>query len=592
MKFPKYFLIAILLLIFLSIFIRGEGISYSNFQGDEENTINFVYKMNNGVWDYFMEQRRGPMQYLINITNVGIFGYHNEWQIRLPYLIFGVAAFYSFFILTRRIYSREAAIVTTTLLAINGLFLAFSRITQYQAFMYFLVPIGIYIFIKALEDRSDYKKLIISGLIMMIALLGHYDTLSVIPFFVVGFLAYYFRLFKMPKGFDNEFDFIVFLKSFRTNLPLIREMTLRAFVFFTAFLLPAIAFYLPFYMGSAFESTTSGYLQNRLLGGGFMPRTEITLKLLTMYVPKFHLYFIFVLGVIGIAYGFRQITGFKIGQIKTSKKLVRAKYLVLSLLILAASVFSLYPIKPRTSSILVILASVAIAIFLTMYRKVQWERAALITWFLGAYSFYFFVMNDPRTHVYVAMMPLLMIAGYAFVKIYESTQLRIIAHSFLVLSLASFIFVTALNWHIFVDKDPEYPWWDKDFYGYEMYRIERVRHKKIEGVFGFNNYRGWEQVADFYNRGCLVGSFNSNEKDPISYFYVRQHQKQGDVGGMQTDSDNLVILEGPHSWEYYNLERLPNNFILLHTIYSNDYPVTRIYGQRSLYPEGEMLCQE
>ena len=144
---------------------------------------------------------------------------------------------------------------------------------------------------------------------------------------------------------------------------------------------------------------------------------------------------------------------------------------------------------------------------------------------------------------------------------------------------------------IFVNKSPEYPWWDKDFLGWPIYRIERVRHKKIEGVFGFNNYRGWEQIADLYNRGCLVGSFNSNEKNSITYFYMRTDQKQGNKWDLYLDADNLIVVEGPHSWDYFGVNNIPISYSLIYTIKSNGVIVNRVYGRTALYPKHKTLCE-
>jgi len=149
---------------------------------------------------------------------------------------------------------------------------------------------------------------------------------------------------------------------------------------------------------------------------------------------------------------------------------------------------------------------------------------------------------------------------------------------------------------MFVDKSPEYPWWDKDFLGSPVYRIKRVRHEKIEGVFGFNNYRAWEQIADLYERGCLVGSYNSNEKDAITYFYLRQHQKQGGLWELQTtEVDNLVVVPGPHSWVYTGLNGIEDkSFVLLKKIYSKENPndpISYIYGSIFKYLDGKLLCE-
>ncbi|PJA41063.1 hypothetical protein CO178_00985 [candidate division WWE3 bacterium CG_4_9_14_3_um_filter_34_6] len=573
----KYFLI---LIIIYSVFVRVQGLGYSNFQGDEVNPMTFVYGMDNRVISYLLDQKRAPAQYVINIINVSLFGYHGEAQIRFPFLIFGILAIYTFYLLAKKIFNKKTALLVSSLMAVNGLFIAFSRITQYQAFMYFLIPVGVLVFIKALEEKST-KYFIYSGLIMMVALLAHFDTASVMPFFIVGFIADYIRTTKLSFA-KMKMQFVPYLKN--------------TFVFFATFILPALIYYVPYFLNSAFGDGTSGYLEGRLLGGGLMPRTQITLKLLTMYIPKFHIYTLFILGSIGLLFKSIELEDFEFWKIKINKKYYQKIYMFLVALLVFASAFSFYPVKPRSATLLVLLSSIAISFILTFSRKVDWKFASLAVWFLGSYSFYFYIMKDPRTHVYVSMIPLFILASYGFVEIINSIKLKWVVALFTLIFSVSLLYVSGVNWVMFVDKSPEYPWWDKDFLGSPVYRIKRVRHEKIEGVFGFNNYRAWEQIADLYERGCLVGSYNSNEKDAITYFYLRQHQKQGGLWELQTtEVDNLVVVPGPHSWVYTGLNGIEDkSFVLLKKIYSKENPndpISYIYGSIFKYLDGKLLCE-
>jgi 4-amino-4-deoxy-L-arabinose transferase-like glycosyltransferase len=575
-KFPLLIVIIFLAFIVFSVFIRIQGLGYSNFQGDEVNPMDFVYGMDHGVLDYFMHQKRGPVQYSINMLNVALFDYHNEAQIRLPFLIFGILALYTIYKLAEKIIGKTGALVAVVLMAVNGLFIAFSRITQYQSFMYFIIPIGVLVFIQGLEKKNNVK-IIIAGLLMSLAFLAHYDTLSVVPFFIAGFIGRIYREIKTSK---------------EKYLQIIKKYLLPFTLFWTTFLIPALIYYIPYYTGQGYETETSGYLENRLFGGGFMPRTGITLKLIDMYAPKYYWFFIFLLGVLGLLFMGRKI-GFSFSKknINIKEKIVSGFYMFIVVFFTASSYFSLFPIKPRASTLLVVSSSILICIILIFSRKVDWKKAALASWFLGAFSFYFFIMKDPRTHVYVSMTPLFIIGGYGFFRLYISFSYKIIKTLLLGILIVVLTLTSLFNWVVFADRNPEYPWWDKDYLpGVAAYRIERVRHKKIEGVFGFNNYRGWEQVADLFKKGCLVGSFNSNEKNAITYFYIRKDQGKGAKWEMEYNTDNLIIVEGPHSWMYIDQEEYPEGYTDLGTIKSNDYVVTRILGKKELYPEGKYLC--
>ena len=594
LNLPIWFVWSALVVIVFSVFVRIQGLGYSNFQGDEVNTVDMLYQMKGSVWEYLMSQKRGPIQYLLNMANFNLFGgYHSEFWVRVPYLITGILAIYTLFRLTKRIFNKEVALIAALLMSVNGLFIAFARITQYQSLMYFTIPIAVLLFIKALSyERLMNKYLVISGLLVSFSLLIHYDTASVMPFFIIGFIA---------KGFRDY-------KEGRNIVSVYKANGLAALVFFVLAFVPALSYYIPFFNHQAFSDTTSGYLEGRLFGSGsavggfqgflnlFMPGTPIALKLLNMYIPQFFLFTFYLLGFVGIFSLYDQIEDIKLLHIKFKKIFVKYSFIAFTIIIAASSYFSLFPIKPRLSSVLVIGPAIAIVAILAFSKNIKWHRVAVITWFLGAYSFYYYMMRDARTHVYVSMIPLFPVAASGFYFIYEKLKNQLILkHLYLSLAVLVLIFVSGVNYVIFVNKSPEYPWWDKSFMGYDIYRITRARHAKIEGVFGFNNYRGWEQVADMYKRGCLVGTFNSNEKNSITYFYTRFDQKKGNEWGLEgyMNSDTIIVVEGPHSWEYGGTEpgSLPEKYVLLHTIYSEGIPVSFIYGDSAVYPEGKLLCK-
>lgn len=580
-EFKTLVLIAIFVVICFSVYVRAEGIGYSNFQGDEINTVDFIYEMKNGVLSYLLEQKRGPIQYVINIINVSVFGYSNELLIRLPYLVFGVFALYFVYRLTSKIYDKNTGFIATLFMSINGLFIAFSRITQYQSLMYMLVPIGMIIFLR--YQKSNRKRdLIISALVMTLAFLTHYDTLSTIPFFIMIFIkGSYLKMNFSETGFAA---------NLAKNKSIIKNLLTNMIIFFSLFILPALIYYVPFYFNNAFSDTTSSYLGNRIFGGGLMPRTQITLKLLSMYIPKIHMYFLFTFGVIAMGFATQSIESIKVGYRVFKYNLLKKLYLVLVIIMFLGTWLSLYDLKPRASTVLVVASSVMLVVFITFIKKLNIYQSALIAWFLGTFSFYFFIMKDPRTHVYVSVLPLFLLSAGGVYRVYCYLKNKWLRMFFVTFVLLMSVWVSGVNYIIFVDRSPEYPWWDKNFLGWPIYRIGRVNHKKIEGVFGFNNYRGWEQVAKLYDQGCLVGDFKSNEKDSITYFYVKRHQVNL-LKNFEYDSNtnNLVVVEGPHSWVYVG-RNFPN-YVLLKTIYSNNVPVSYVYGKSDIYKEKKLLCE-
>ncbi|PIR43570.1 hypothetical protein COV24_01975 [candidate division WWE3 bacterium CG10_big_fil_rev_8_21_14_0_10_32_10] len=558
--------------ILFGIFVRYKGLGYSDLQGDEINPLDYLGNIkgtNPTLTDfiaYLLVQKRGPIQYLINYANTSLFGYHNEYQVRLPFFILGSLALVSFYYFAKKIFDKNAAMWTTVFLALNGLYITFARITQYQSFMYFMVPVSLFVFVKAFKDRN-YKLISISGFLLSLDMLGHYDTLSVLPFICFFVLASLYR---------DKSDFMYILKS--------------GTLFSLFFIIPSILFYVPFLQNSSYESTTSDYLGRRIFGGGFMPRTPYVVeKILAMYVPMEGWAFLFLFIVLGLFFLGSNIRENKIFKYKIPFNLSYLYYFGVSLFSFGI-IFSFFPLKPRLSTLIVYVGSILIILLLFLSKKVKPVYVGLASWFLFANAFYFFFLRDPRTHVYVVFIPGFILAGYGLSKFlnYFNSYIKIF---FSTLIIIFFIYLSYINWIIYVDKNPEYLWWDKPVFWSNLYTLQHVRHKKIDGVFGFNHNRDWKIIRDYYDSGCLKGTYNSNEKNSITKFYMGVDQDNLLTDGMQLGADTLIGVEAPHSWYFYNMELYKSGYYLLKTIYKGNYEAVWIWGKVEVYPNGKLLCE-
>ena len=396
-------------------------------------------------------------------------------------------------------------------------------------------------------------------------ILNHYDALSVMPFILSYFIM------KVRK--DST--------TLAANL---RSLTVFMFIVLGV----TLSFYIPFLLHSEFSDSTSGYLSARLLGGGFMPRTEITLKLISMYVPKFWLYIMFFSSMAGIlVMHFNNIKAYKFFNITFNERLIKTTFLILVCLLGFAVVFSLYPIKPRTSGLIFLIASFGIAKTLFLITTSSSAKISLTVWYLASFWFYLFFVRDPRTHVYIAFLP-----GFIHVAIFYvwllKNKINLVKYVSVGMLSLIFVYVSYFNWMVYFDRTPEYPWWNKTLFGRPMYKISHSN--RIDGVFGFNSNRGWSEISKLFSAQCLQGSYESNEKDNISTFYVGYPQLMGDKWIRESGADNLIVVDGPQSW-IYESHREFGGYNLLTTLYNDDMPVTFIYGKKDKYPTGKLLCE-
>lgn len=194
---------------------------------------------------------------------------------------------------------------------------------------------------------------------------------------------------------------------------------------------------------------------------------------------------------------------------------------------------------------------VSVAIGLTRIRKsISWQ--VILAWLLPPLIFMAVVFKDSRTHAYTYMLPLLIVAGMGidtFVgrlrPLLRGKSIQI-AHSVV---LAIFLIFSYISYSIFIDHDPEYPWYPKRVLGMEL------DGGSLAGTFGFPYSREWRDIAQWFdklpNQDVILVT---NEKLEIAKFYLpsRVHYKyvsREAPGRIQTPSGlYFLVIQGPQSW--------------------------------------------
>lgn len=234
--------IEILFLIFIGIIslsLRFIDLGFHHYYGDEVKTL-FLRK-DQSAFDFLMEQRKGPVQFLIVWVTEKITNGFDEFSIRLPFAIFGVLLVYTFYYFVRFTlnYNLVVSIFSTFLLALNGIYIAFSRTAQYQMVYLVFGFLTLIFFKKYLDEKVKKKRIwyfILSVFFFTLGLLTHYDVLF--------FLLPLFFIFK-------EYKKIILMFVVSCSL---------AFVFYG----PQI------YLGF-FTENTAGYLTKRIIGKEYLP---------------------------------------------------------------------------------------------------------------------------------------------------------------------------------------------------------------------------------------------------------------------------------------------------------------------------------
>ncbi|MFA6981735.1 MAG: glycosyltransferase family 39 protein, partial [Patescibacteria group bacterium] len=246
LKLGKFKLLLLSLVLLISGFLRFTELGYSHFYGDETKAV--YYKKNIGAKEYFLSQRRPPLQFIFSWGTEKLSGGFDEGAIRLPFAIAGFLCSVLVFLIIYTAFGYWQGLLSTLIFSTNGFYIAYSRTVQYQSL--FLLFGLTALFLAVLFWKKPKKTyLVCAGVSMAMALLSHYDAV----FFFVPVLYF---LFTAPHN---------------KNTSVIKTLL---YFLVPATLIPA-AFYVPYFFSTYFTKNTYIYLQQRFSGTGLLPSSSL-----------------------------------------------------------------------------------------------------------------------------------------------------------------------------------------------------------------------------------------------------------------------------------------------------------------------------
>ena len=247
----KLILIFILILAFIPRFTQ---LGYSHFYGDETKAL--YTQKGISAREYFMNQRKGPVQSLVSWAMEKVVGSYDEFYTRLPYALAGFLAVLGFFLVAKALTSTPSSLLATFLFSLSGFYIAYSRTVQYQSLLLMFGLFSVWFFYLYTEKKNNLLLLISAGLLAL-SVLSHYDGL----FFVIP-IAYFFLTH--------------------------REISIKHAVAF--FLVPSV------FITGYFGTNTFAYLYQRALGFYLLPNSSFfTFRVYNpLYVSLIPAVFVFI----------------------------------------------------------------------------------------------------------------------------------------------------------------------------------------------------------------------------------------------------------------------------------------------------------
>jgi hypothetical protein len=213
----NYRFILISLLVLLSAIFRFWDLGYSDYIPDEYKSF-LILKEGESNSDFFLRQRKGPMQFLVGsfVFNFSK-DYKNELFHRLPFTIISIINVYLFYLVALKITEKfektfEISILASFIFSFNGFIFGFSRIAQYQNLNMFFSFLSILFFYKILEEKDKYKQILftfISSIFFIFSFLSHWDAVFYLPLLAILIIRYCYEQKNWKKFWLIFLTFLV-----------------------------------------------------------------------------------------------------------------------------------------------------------------------------------------------------------------------------------------------------------------------------------------------------------------------------------------------------------------------------------------------
>lgn len=503
----------LLSLLLVGGFFRLTNLDYSEFQGDEARAALRAAAVIQGYEDVLFLHKKGPTEILLPTVIYSLTGRLNEQMARLPFALANLAGLFAIFLLGWRFFGPVAGWSAAILLALDGYFIGFARIVQYQSVV-FLMSVLIVLLVHRLYPlsfratnnnggsdfaprwRGDFPHtlggLILAALFLATGLLSHYEAIfALLP-------ATFLLIWSLVQQLRNQNDHppLRTTQAWRTILALFRVLLLPILI--GALILAS--FYIPFIQHPHFSETYQ-YITNQRIGGQ-LPYNNLRdfFLLTTLYSTTYYLVLMIGLVTIGMIVAYRR--AFQNGWLL-------AIPIVLNLLFTA---WEPEWLTIGESDYTVFFFALMLWPIILLPRLTP-EARTIWLWFGLVSLLTLFFTNRPYTHVYVFFIPWALLSGMTIGEGWRGLQARVGSGTSIAISLpialcAILLFGTYAYWYFVYNKVEILANWQT----HRPRGFWTVYDQPLDtGIFGFPLKNGWKAIGVQYQEEQIKGIFDTNE---------------------------------------------------------------------------------
>lgn len=475
---PAWAILVALLL--LAALLRLPRLGYAEFHEDEAEALMLGVRLMQGEDYALFLHRKGPAQMLVPVAFWLLSGRVTEAAARLPFALSSILSVAVIFFLGRRWFSPPAAALAALLWALNGYAVAFGRMVQYQALIFFLGPLALYCLVLAWQERRP-RLLPVAALLLAACLLAHFDALLLLPAAAyLGWLA---------------------ARAGRAYRPALLSLLLLGLLL--------AAFYLPYFLDPEFQNTAAYLSESRVGSSLLYNNLPLLAQLDRDYSSRFYLP---LAGLGLLIFASRQALALNPAR----------RWPAAGLGLLAASTWGLpglWRVGPLS------LAGLPWLLLGLVYLRAA-SPAGRAAWLLfGApWLGYVFLVGDPRTHLYILYPGAALVAGAGWAglgRLAPSFGFRAVAPLLAGLLGLAAVAVAGYQYLLFLPTESAQAAVRAGWTGSVQERL----YDDLPGVrdyFGYPKREGWKAIGALRAGGAFPGDFRSVNEDfiiPIWYNY-------------------------------------------------------------------------
>lgn len=482
-------LVHVALVLVVGALFRLPWLGYAQLQGDEATILLKAAAAVEGRGDALFVHKKGPAEIVIPTLFYGLTGVMTETLARLPFALAMITGFVGLYQLGAAMFRRRVGLLAALLLAINGFFVGFGRVLQYQALVFLFSVLALLCAFRLYQDRDPPRPF----LFLAISFVG------------LGLLAQYDIVFVVPAAAA-----LVLLRWWDDRTRVRGDVVTAAAA--TALVAAVLAaYFIPWSQHPYFREATLPYLFDVRVGGDDGPLHNTlgnSLLLSTFYNSTYYMAFLAVTLASAIAYHLS----------RTGRRWVGAALAIVFsagavLLVAAPQAWTLGGLNVS----LVFLAGTVLVLLASRSPSRSWKVQLL--WFAAGFVFYATLVKSPRTHFHVAFPAWSVLSAWFLATLWDrlpSAAWRRAAGVGFAAAYAVFAFYPYL---VFLQHDVEYKRTFPEDRPPGYWTV--TDDLPTNGWFGFPYRAGWKAVGSLFEDGVLRGTYASNEEENITNWYTR-----------------------------------------------------------------------